>query len=268
MPARAMYKAELSLGDVVIPVKLYSAVEDRGVHFRLLHQEDGVPLQQRMTDPQSGEVVALDRALRGYATESGEYVVLTSQDQERLQPKPTRTMEVVRIIPAERLGHQWYVRPYYLGPDGTPDDYFALVEALASEAGNPGQSVEAIVRWVMRKKEYIGALRAHRGYLLLLTLRHTGEVIEAKQLPVPEGRDLDPKEQRMAAQLVEMLAGPFEPDAFKDEYRQRLEGFIAEKAAGGAIDVSHVPRREVKAAPSLAEVLEASVKQERSRKVA
>ena len=267
MPARAMYKAEQKVEDVTIPVKLYAAVEDRRVHFRLLHQEDGVPVQQRMVDPSTREPVPPDDVQRGYEAERGTYVLISQQEQEQLQPKPTRTMDVLRIVPQERLGHQWYVRPYYLGPDGDAEGYFALAQVLAPPPKKPEQAVEAIVSWVMRKKEYRGALRSHQGYLVLLALRHAGEVIQAEQLPTPGGRELDPKEQKMAAQLVEMLSGPFEPEAFQDEYRQRLGAFIQDKAGGGDVLLA-APQAKRSVAPSLAEALEASVKNEKRRKVA
>jgi DNA end-binding protein Ku len=145
---------------------------------------------------------------------------------EKLEPKPSRDIEVTRFVSPEEIGSQWYDRPYYLGPDGDEKAYFAFVEALEN------QKKQGIARWVMRGKEYSGALRPLDGYLTLVTLRHAGEVITAEELPEPAGRSLDKKELAMAKQLVELLEGDFDPAEFSDEYRERLMDFIGKKAKG------------------------------------
>src|SRR5690606_9574025 len=115
-----------------------------------------------------------------------------------------RDIELETFVPAGTLSHEWYERPYYLGPDGDQEQYFALAEALAES------ETEGIVRWVMRKKEYHGALVERDGYLMLVTLRHTGEVIEAKELTPPQGRELTTKERKLAGHLIEALRDEFD----------------------------------------------------------
>ncbi|HEV8187485.1 MAG TPA: Ku protein, partial [Pyrinomonadaceae bacterium] len=120
----------------------------------------------------------------------------------------------------------YYDRPYYLGPDGDSETYFALAEALAN------REKEAVVRWVMRKQPYVGAIQAHDDYLILYTLRNKEEVLSAKDLPRPAGRAPDKKELSMAKQLVELLKGEFDPKDYKDEYRARVMEFVEKKAKG------------------------------------
>lgn len=265
MAARAIYKARLVLGTQGVSVKLYSAVEDRSVHFRLLHQADGVPVQQRMVEPNREEAVPREVVRRAIPV-GDSLVELTEQERERLQPVPSREIEVLRFVPAGALQHPWYVRPYYLGPDGGTGAYFALAEALAEEKR------EGIVRWVMRGKEYRGVLRVEGGYLMLVTLRHAEEVIEAEQLPAPTGRELDERELKMASQLVEMLADSFDPAAYADEYRDRLAALLDEKARGVEVTV-RAPTLKTKPESSLVEALQASIAQhghgkKKKRKVA
>jgi DNA end-binding protein Ku len=226
MAARAIWKGQLKLGSTSVPVDLYSAVADKSVHFHILEERTQSRVKQHMVNPETNEEVPGDKIQKGYQAEPGIFVILKDEELEKLQPEPSRDIEITRFVPPEQVSSQWYDRPYYLGPAGDETAYFAFVDALAN------QQKEGIARWVMRGKEYVGALRAQDGYLMLVTLRHAEEVVAAEDLPAPAGRALDKKEIGMARQLVELLEGEFDPAEFKDEYRQRVLEFIEGKAKG------------------------------------
>jgi DNA end-binding protein Ku len=228
MAGRAIWKGELKIGSTKIPVKLYSAVADRTVRFHLLDDKHLMRVKQHMVDPDSGEEVTNQGIKKGYEIEPGKFVILTDEDLESLEPKSSREIEVAEFVPPESINQQWYERPYYLGPDGDIEAYFALTEALEN------REREGIARWVMRNKPYIGALRAQDGYLVLVTLRNAAEVISARELPKPAGRAPSGKELNMAKQLVGMLEGEFDASEFEDEYRKRVMEFIERKAKGHA----------------------------------
>jgi DNA end-binding protein Ku len=228
MAARAMWKGELKLGTTKLPIKLYAAVEDQTVHFHVLDDSAKKRVKQHMIDPDSGEEVPTEEIQKGYEIEPGKYVILTAEDLEKLEPPPSRDVEIVEFLPENTVSQQWYERPYYLGPDGDVKSYFALVEALKKKER------EAITNWVMRNKYYAGVLRAVGDYLLLFTLRDAKEVILADELTKPKGAAPTQKELAMAKQLVGMLQGEFDPKAYKDEYRERVTEFIKKKARGRA----------------------------------
>lgn len=226
MAARAIWKGKLKLGPTTVPVNLYSAVTDKTTHFLILEDRTQSRVKQHMVNPETNEEVPNEEIQKGYQIEPGTFVILTDEELEKLQPEPSRDIEITRFVPPDHVSSQWYDRPYYLGPDGDQNTYFALVDALA----NKGK--EGIARWVMRAKEYVGALRSQDGYLMLVTLRHPEEVISALDLPKPSGRPLDTKEIGMAKQLIELLEGEFDPAELRDEYRERVLEFIEQKAKG------------------------------------
>jgi DNA end-binding protein Ku len=252
MGARAIWKAHLHLGAVEVPVKLYSAVQDRAVHFRLLDAKRKEPVKQHMVDPDTGKVVESDRIRRAWESDEGELVILDEEELEKVLPKPSREIEITRFVPHGEITHPWYDRPYYLGPDEDAGSaYFALARALAK------RKVEGVARWVMRNKEYAGALREEGGYLMLITLRHAGEVVPASALSPPEGRELEEREIAMARQLVSAMEDELDVAAFHDEYRERVLELVEAKAAGKVVRFPKAPKKKEEV--SLADVLAQSV---------
>lgn len=174
-----------------------------------------------------------------------------------MEPESSRDIEVIAFLPSQEIDHRWYSRPYYLGPDGAEEDYAALIAAL----GNTGR--EGLARWVMRKKAYVGALRLHEGYPMLMSLRHDEEVVSVDSLAAPQGAKLDDKELDMAGQLIAMLEASFEPEEYHDEYRERVMEMIEAKRHGESVKVT--PIRRPKPSDDLSKALEASLKRGRKR---
>lgn len=258
--ARAIWKGVLRFGSAEVPVKLYSAVQDRSVHFRLLHEKTSTPVKQRMVDPRTGKEVPYDEVRRGYEVEEGVFVLLDEEELGELEPEKSRDIEVTRFLEPELINHQWYDRPYHLGPDGDDASYFALVKAL----GKKGR--EGVARWTMRNKEYLGALRSEDGHLMLITLRHAEEVIPASALEPPGGRKPEPRELKMAEQLIDALAAEFDPTEWRDEYRDRVLELIEARAEGKTVQFRQPAKK--RAAGDLAASLEASIAAARERKSA
>lgn len=252
MGNRALWKAVIRFGSISVPVKLYSAVQERAVHFRMLHQKDHTPVTQKMVNPNTGEVIPYGEIRRGYETEEGDIVLLEKEELEALEPPPSRDIEVLHFVEPALISHQWYDRPYYLGPDTDPESYFALARSLEQEKR------EGLARWTMRKKRYIGALLAEGGYLKMITLRFAEEVVQASELPRPEGRALEKQELQMAEQLVRALEADFNADGYRDEYRDRLRALVETKARGGRVELKKVKKKKPKVV-SLTDLLKQSI---------
>jgi DNA end-binding protein Ku len=249
--ARAIWKGVLRFGDIRLPVKLFSAIEDRSIRFRLLHREDRVPLKQRMVNPRTGAAVEYRAARRGLQVEPDRIVMLSEDELAALEPEPSRDIGITRFVDPAAINHQWYDRPYYLGPDEDAGAYHALARALAA------RQKEGVARWAMRKKRYLGALRAQDGHLMLITLRHAEAVIPASDLEAPSGRPLGEKERAMGERFIAALTEDFEPERYRDEYRERVSALIEIKRRGGVLE----PETYQEKPPSdeLLELLEASL---------
>jgi DNA end-binding protein Ku len=258
--ARAIWKGVIRIGDLAVPVKLYSGVQDRGVSFRLLDRDTLRPVKQRMVNPVTGDVVPSEEVRRGFEVEEGVFVVLNDEELESVRPQPSRDIELTRFLDPAVIDHQWYDRPYHLGPDEDVAAYYALVDALVRTGK------EGLARWTMRNKEYVGALRSEDDHLVLISLRNAGEVISASALEPPGGREPDPKELSMAEQLVAALEDEFDPAHYRDEYRERVLDLVAAKAEGRTLEFRMPARRDE--AHDLAASLKASIQAARERKSA
>jgi DNA end-binding protein Ku len=250
--ARAIWKGVIRIGSADLPVKLYSAVEDRSIHFRLLHRTDLQPVRQQLISSDSGEELEYEQVRKAYSLARGRAVVFDSEELEEIEPPPSRDIEISRFVNPEQIDHRFYQRAYYLGPDSSTASYFALAEALGRKRK------EGVARWVMRKKSYVGSLRSEEGYLMLITLRHAEEIIATESLEAPGGRELSSRELAMAGQLLKALEGKFDPAEFQDEYRARVLELVAAKDRGEKVKVT--PFRPKKTDEgNLANALEASL---------
>ncbi len=255
-----MWKGTIELGKQQLDVKLYSAVEDRKIHFRLLHEKDLAPVEQRIVRKDTGEEVDKQDIRKAFALAKNTAVMLEPEDLEKLVPPESREIEVYRFVPRTVLGDQWFDRPYYLGPDGDEQAYFALAQALERK------KAMGIARWVMRKKRYVGALSALDGYLTMSTLRRADQVlsfagVEPAKTSAPHANEL-----KLAEQLVESISSDFDPTLWQNEYRQRLCDLIEAKARGKKLP--RVKPKKKAAQASLAESLRASIAAAKEKRVA
>ncbi len=256
--ARAIWKGVIQFENVELPVKLYSAVQDRTVHFRLLHKKDRQPVKQMMVNPGTGEEVPKERIHKGAEVEPGVFVLLNDEELSAVEPEASRTITIERFVPPEAISHQWFDRPYYLGPDGDDEQsYWNFVEALER------QGKEGVARWVMRNKKYAGALRIEQGYLMLIALRFSEEVVLAEDLESPPGRELEKNELTMARQLIGAMVDQFEPEEFGDEFRDKVLKMVQEKAQGKKLKL--VKPKKKAGQESLERALEASLAAVRKR---
>jgi DNA end-binding protein Ku len=250
-----MWSGSISFGLVNIPVKLYSAVSRKTVHFNQLDASTKSRVKQKRVSAETGEEVPYEQIVKGYELAGGSYVIVTDDELAALDPKAVRTIDIDEFVEQAEIDPIFYDSAYYLAPDKASKPYALLARAL-EETGKVG-----IARFVMRTKQYLAAIRPQDGRLLLSTMVYADEIndpMEIGEIADLEDVELPEKELAMAAQLIESLAADFEPDKFHDTYREAVLELIEKKASGEEI-VAPAAEEEPAKVVDLMAALEASV---------
>src|ERR687897_144338 len=263
---RAIWSGTISFGLLNVPVKLYSAVSKQTVRFRELRESDGSRVRHKRVAEADGKEVSYDDIVKGYEFAPDQYVILTRDELEELDPKKTRAIEIKDFVDLDDIDPIYFEHPYYLGPDkGAEKAYALLAKAMRDERK------VAIARFVLRNKEHLAAIRPMDGVLTLTTMRFADEVVPPDQLDGVElgnGQKLDKREVEMAKELIDSLSGDFEPDKYRDEYREELLALIERKAQGKEIVAQPSEELEPTKAPDLMAALEESLASVRGEELA
>jgi DNA end-binding protein Ku len=254
--ARAIWSGAISFGLVNIPVKLYSAVARKTVRFHQIDAESGQRIRQQRVNPASGDEVPYEQIVKGYEIGPDRYVTINPDELEGLEPQKTRTIDIEDFVDLEQIDPIYYDHPYYLVPDtGAAKAYRLLLDAM-----DDAEKV-AIARVVLRSKEHLVAVRPRDGVLAMETMLFADEVISPEsfdELPADGNVKTSERELEMAKQLIESLTSDFEPEKYRDEYRERVLELIERKAQGETV-VVEAPPEEPKKVPDLMAALEASI---------
>jgi len=260
---RSIWTGAISFGLVTVPVKLYSAIDRKNVRFHQLSGKSGVRLQQKRIDPQSGEEVAYENVVKGYEIAPERYVVIEPGELEALEPKKTKTIEIEDFVELQQIDPIYYDHPYYLAPGpGGAKPYRLLLEAMRET------DKVAIARVVIRSKEQLVAVRPVGDALGMATMLFADEVLSPDRLDeVAEAAEVKvtKRELDIAKQLVESLAGDFEPEKYSDTYRSQVLEMIERKAQGEEIAVQPAAEEVAAPAPDLMAALKASLDAVRAR---
>ena len=253
--ARSIWTGSISFGLVNVPVKLYTAVSRKTVHFHQLHDADGARIQQKRFCSADGEEVPYEHIVKGYEVAPDTYVLIETAELEALDPKKTRTIEIEQFVDAAEIDPILYDQPYYLAPAAGAAKAYALMLEAMRDAGRV-----AIARVVLRQKEHLVALRATEDVLIMATLVFADEVVSPSTLDELGDADVPvtERELKVARQLIEMLSGPFVATDYRDDYREAVLALIERKVAGEQIAVAP-PAPPPAAAPDLMAALQASV---------
>jgi len=256
---RSIWSGAISFGLVNVPVKLYSAVSKKTVRFHQLHDADGVRIQQKRFCPADGEEVAYEHIVKGYEISPDEYVVITQDELDALEPQKTKTIDIEDFVDLDDIDPLFYDHPYYLLPDKAAAKPYRLLHQAMLDANRV-----AIARVVIRSKEQLVAIRPVDGVLAISTMNFSDEIVPSDSFDEPTADDADTtkREVDMARQLIDSLSTDWEPGKYHDTYRERVLEMIEKKAEGEEIVLQ--PVEEPKEVPDLMAALEASVKAAKS----
>jgi DNA end-binding protein Ku len=232
--ARSIWSGAISFGLVNVPVKVFTAVRKKDVRFHQLHGKDGVRIQQKRVCPEDDAEVPYDEIVKGYEISPGQYVVVEPEELDALDPEATRTIDIEDFVDLGEIDPLFFDSNYYLVPDERGEKAYRLLLEAMRDSEKVG-----IARVVMRTKQYLVAVRPVGDALVMTTLNFADEVVSQKELDGLPGskQGASDRELRMAEQLIKSLATDWNPDAYKDTYRERVLDLIEQKAEGKEIVV-------------------------------
>jgi DNA end-binding protein Ku len=255
---RSIWTGAISFGLVTVPVKLYSAVNRKTVRFNQLNAKTGSRISQKRVDASTGEEVNFEDLVKGYEISSDRYVLIEPGELESVQPAKTKTIDIEDFVDLAEIDPIFYDHPYYLAPGtGGAKPYRLLLEAMRET------EKVAIAKVVIRQKESLVAIRAlpDHDVLEMATMLFADEIVSPDRLddiPAAEDVKTNKRELDIAKQLVESLASDFEPEKYKDTYREAVLAMIEKKASGEEIVIA--PEDEEAApVPDLMSALKASL---------
>lgn len=224
---RSIWKGAISFGLVSIPVKLYSATEERDIAFRQVHREDGGRIRYQRVCTKCGEEVQYADIAKGYEMSDGSIVVLSDEDFDAVPITSNRMIDVVQFVPLESLDPIYFSKSYYLEPEKAGIKPYVLLARALEESGKV-----AVVKVALRQREALAAVRVRDGVFVLETMLWPDEIREPAFGFLEDDVEVRQQELAMAGSLIESLSGEFDPEEHHDRYREALEEVIEAKVAG------------------------------------
>jgi DNA end-binding protein Ku len=251
---RPIWKGNISFGLVNVPITLFSAEQKHELHFKLFYKRNKSGVRYERISEATGEPVPWEEIVKGYEYDSGDFVLLTDEDFKRAAVEATRTIEISDFVPLDAIEYKYFEKPYYVVPGKKAEKGYVLLRETLKRSEKV-----AVSKVVIRSRQYLSALIPEGNALVLAVLRYFQELRDPAEYAFPTGTlddyKVSEKELQIAGMLVESMTAEWEPEKYRDEYRDSLMSWIEEKAkAGGAMPVS--PGKEVEGTGKVVDMME------------
>jgi DNA end-binding protein Ku len=235
---RALWSGSISFGLVNVPVRLYSAIAEHKLHFHFVHEKDNSPIGYEKVCKKEGKPVPDKEIVKAFEYRKGEYVFMDDKDFEAAGMQGYKSIDITDFVPYEEIDPIYFAKTYYLGPqDGAERVYSLLVKAMENS------ELAGIAKFVMRDKQHLGALRVREGVITLEQLYFADEIRPVDEIKVPTTR-VEKRELEMAERLIESFTGKWNPEKYKDTYRDELLAIIKAKRRGKEVHHAAVTDEE------------------------
>lgn len=227
--AASVWSGYLTFGLISMPVRLYSGARGERISFHMLHRDDNTRVKQQLWCPTDERVIERNETVKGYEYRKGEYVIIEPEELKRIEPKTAKSMEILEFVKADEVDPVYFESSYYLQPDEGGEKPYALLAQALKETDYMG-----IAKLTMHNREYTVFLRPHESGMMLHTMYYEEEVrkMEAPKL----NTEIKPAEIKIAHQLIEALAGKFEPEKFHDTYEENVKKLIQARLEGREVE--------------------------------
>jgi DNA end-binding protein Ku len=263
--ARAIWKGSISFGLVNIPIALYPATRREELKFRLLRKSDLSPVNYKRVAEKDGKEIAWDQIVKGYEYEKGKYVVLKDEDFQRVDLEATQTVDIQDFVDQKEIDPMFFYKPYYLEPQKGGDKAYALLRDALKDSGKVG-----IAKVVIKTRQHLAGVKPKDGALVLELMHFADELADTGKLHVPKKTEVGKREINMAKSLIDSMSAKWNPEKYKDDYREALMEVIEEKVEAGGKEIEEKPKKAPKPTKviDLVSVLQKSLEQTGAKKKA
>jgi DNA end-binding protein Ku len=227
MATRPLWTGSIAFGLVNVPVELHSGVRNHRPRFHLLCSEGKSRVKYERICQKSGNEVSWDELSKGYEYEKGKYVVLTKDDFKAAALEKTRTIDVLDFVKRDEVDHRFYETPYYLLPGKGGDRTYGLLREAIRETGRMG-----IAKFILREAQHLAAITVEEDALILTVLRFADEIIDMSGVRFPSAKEVRRNELALATSLIDGLSAEWDPEKYRDDYRENLMRVINAKIKG------------------------------------
>jgi DNA end-binding protein Ku len=261
--ARAIWKGSISFGLVNIPIALYPATRREELKFRLLRKSDLSPVNYKRVAEKDGKEVPWDQIVKGYEYEKGKYVVLKDEDFERVDLEATQTVDIQDFVDQEEIDPMFFYKPYYLEPQKGGDKAYALLRDALKDSNKVG-----IAKVVIKTRQYLAGVKPENGALVLELMHFADELADSGKLHVPKKTEVGKREMNMAKSLIDGMSSKWDPEKYRNDYREALMEVIDEKVEAGGKEIEEKPKKAPKPTKviDLVSVLQKSLEQTGAKK--
>ncbi len=254
MAARSIGSGTISFGLVSIPIRVFVATHSEQLSFNMLHESCGTRIRQQLWCPHHEKVVGRDEIVKGYQFEKDRYVTFSDEELKALEAEANRSIDIHEFVPLAKVDPIYFGDVHYLGPDKGAEKAYRLLADAMRESGKV-----ALAQFVRGGKEHLVLIRPYDGGLVLHSMFYADEVRSIADVDTGGEPKIRPNELQMAERLIDQLSNAkFEPEKYKDEYRERLQDVVNKKVAGEEVRVSE-PEKPKAQVIDLMEALKASL---------
>ena len=239
--ARAIWKGSISFGLVNIPIALYPATRREELKFRLLRKSDLSPVNYKRVAKKDGREVPWDQIVKAYEYEKGKYVVLKDEDFQRVDLEATQTVDIQDFVEQDEIDPIFFYKPYYLEPQKGGDKAYALLRDALKDTNKVG-----IAKVVIKTRQYLAGVKPENGALVLELMHFADELADPGKLHVPKKTGVGKREMNMAKSLIDSMSSKWNPEKYKDDYREALMEVIEEKVEAGGKEIEEKPKKAPK----------------------
>jgi DNA end-binding protein Ku len=255
---RAIWSGTITFGLVNVPVRLYSAVSEHKLHFHYVHEKDSSPIGYQKVCKAEEKPVPDDEIVKAFESSKGKYVFMEDEDFAAAKVEGYKSIDITDFVPYEDIDPIFFAKTYYAGPQEGAEKVYSLLVAAMEDS-----ELAAIAKFVMRDRQYLGALRIREGVITLEQLHYADEIRPVKEIKESKTK-IDKQELAMARQLIDSFTAEWKPERYKDTYRDALLKVIRAKQQGK--EVHAAPEIEEEAPPDLLAALRASIERTRGGK--